>query len=57
MNTKEMIDVMQAYLNGKEIEYCNRLWDTSDDDLWTETDSPSWNWSAYEFRVKPDSVN
>ena len=47
MNTKEMIEVMQAYVNGKEIEYKSK-----DNDIWFNVDRPCWDWSIYIYRIK-----
>jgi len=49
MTTKEMIEVMQAYDRGEEIEF--RLADC-EDDRWAPTASPLWNWDNFEYRVK-----
>lgn len=47
--TKEMIDVMEAYLRGEKIErkflddeYC----------CWMETRDPLWDWCGSDYRVK-----
>jgi len=45
--TKEAIRVMQAYVDGKEVEF---KWGSMD---WNSTDKPEWNWSAYDYRIKP----
>ena len=50
MTTKEMIEVMQAYEKGEEIEM--RLADC-EDDRWAPTASPLWNWDNFEYRIKP----
>lgn len=46
--TKKAIEVMQAYVDGKEIEY---LWGAS----WnpTQLKSPIWDWASVEYRIKP----
>ena len=49
MTTKEMIEVMQAYEKGEEIEM--RLADC-EDDRWAPTASPLWNWDNFEYRIK-----
>lgn len=49
MTTKEMIEVMQAYERGEEIEF--RLADC--EDRWAPTISPLWNWEKFEYRIKP----
>ena len=51
MTIKEMIAVMQAFVNGKKIEYRLR------DDIkstWRNTSCPCWNWKAFEYRIKPE---
>ena len=45
--TKEMIEVMQAYLDGEKIEY---KYGNTD---WLECRVPIWNWNSIEYRVKP----
>ena len=45
--TQEMIEVMQAYLRRKKIEY--RYGNTD----WLECRVPIWNWNSIEYRVKP----
>ena len=44
--TKEMIDVMQAYLRGEKIEY--RYGHTD----WLECRIPIWDWNNLDYRVK-----
>lgn len=48
--TKEAIRVMQAYVDGKEVEF---KWMSKD---WNSTVPPEWNWSAYDYRIKPTAV-
>ena len=48
--TKEMIEVMQAYERGEQIE-CKKLWVESDL-FWREVENPSWNWYGYDYRIK-----
>lgn len=48
--TKEAIRVMQAYVDGKEVEY---KWGLMD---WNSIDKPEWNWSAYDYRIKPTAT-
>lgn len=47
--TKRAVEVMNAYINGKEIEYKNAICD------WESTNSPCWNWDSLDYRVKPQS--
>ena len=46
--TAKMIAVMQAYEDGKEIEYysdgCSE---------WKKATTPAWNWYTTDYRVKP----
>ena len=48
--TIEAIRVMQAYVDGKEVEL---KWMSKD---WNSTDKPEWNWSAYDYRIKPTAT-
>ena len=43
--TKEMIEVMQAYLDGEQIE------ESTDQKVWF-TCEPIWNWAKCDYRVK-----
>ena len=48
--TKEAIRVMQAFVDGKEVEWRYRSiegWDA------IITISPKWNWEDCEYRIKP----
>lgn len=50
--TRDMIEVMQAFENGAEIEcalncYVNKKWD--------DTKNPKWDWRDYDYRVKGTS--
>ena len=48
MNTKEMIEVMQAFENGQEIEY------KSNSELkWLPVKATVWNWQHFNYRIKP----
>jgi hypothetical protein len=49
MNTKEMIEVMQAFEDGKKIEVRER-----GKNEWMPADQPSWNWRHMEYRIAPD---
>lgn len=53
--TKEQIEVMNAFLEGKEIEF-------NDEDLgarWLTCSYPIWNWADFVYRVKgiPDVID
>ena len=47
MMLKEIIEVMQASLDGKPIECL------VDGMRWIECPLPSWDWNNYSYRVKP----
>lgn len=47
-NTRDAAAVMLAWAPGKEVEY--KLYG---DSRWRSTTCPSWNWEAFEFRIKP----
>ena len=47
MKIKEMIEVLQAFEDGKPIEFGNSI------KPWNETNSPSWNFGDYNYRIKP----
>ena len=49
MTTKEMIEVLQAYDEGKAIEFSHK---GSDD--WQDAIIPCWDWAYFNFRVKPE---
>ena len=46
--TKEMIEVMQAYEEGTQIQI-----KPSYTTEWSDTNIPWWNWSDFDYRVKP----
>ena len=45
--TKEAIRVMQAFVDGNEVEY------ERPDGIWTIINNPCWNWNSQEYRIKP----
>ena len=48
MTTKEMIEVMQAYDRGEQIQIAN-----AENNEWGDIEDPSWNWVMYKYRIKP----
>jgi hypothetical protein len=48
MNTKQMIEVMQAYVGGAEIESRARTANS----VWFEAGNPGWDWRSREYRIK-----
>ena len=45
--TADCIKVMQAYVEGKQIQY-------KDDEVWIDIDDPDWDWHNWEYRIKPE---
>ena len=45
--TADYIKVMQAYVEGKQIQY-------KDDEVWIDIDDPVWDWHNWEYRIKPE---
>jgi hypothetical protein len=50
--TAEKIAVMQAYVEGKEIQFCESGKETWLD-LNLQDSEPRWNWERCDYRVKP----
>jgi hypothetical protein len=46
--TKEAIRIMQAFVDGKEVE-----WRYRGIERWETIISPKWNWIDNEYRIKP----
>lgn len=52
MTTKEMIEVMQAYERGEQIEY--KVKTIPENNNWyLEEELSGWDWAHFEYRVKP----
>ena len=52
MNTKEKIEVMEAFESGKPIQISDRFSGGWGD--WTSDLAPAWNWEDNDYRVKPE---
>ena len=48
---KEMIAVMQAAEDGKQIQARSVRYDT----IWVDVEDPPWDWTRTEYRVKPET--
>lgn len=46
-SVQDKINVMQAFIEGKEIEYRHICLNN-----WADNKSPLWQWGRYEYRVK-----
>lgn len=49
MTTKEKIEVMQAFEDGKKIQCLSKF-----ADHWIDCYSPLWNWYICDYRIKPE---
>ena len=47
--TERVIKVMQAYVDGKQIEFC-----TKRDKKWELCDNPLFNWSTFDYRISKE---
>ena len=50
--TKKHIEVMQAFIDGKEIEY-ERINRTNISEIWKDCSTPTWDFTNYIYRIKP----
>ncbi len=54
MNTQDKIKVMQAWLNGEEVEFMvDGNWTPLQKPSNIDTIEPLWNWLSFEYRIKP----
>lgn len=51
MTTEEKIKVMQAYLEGKQIQCKAVKYDIC---IWLDDNNPSWDWNNCEYRIKSE---
>lgn len=49
--TKEMIEVMQAFVDGKTIQSRRYNFEEWEDIIYC---IPTWNWDVFEYRIKPE---
>ena len=49
MTTEEMIKVMQAYVDGEQIQVFNHI-----SQEWNGITNPKWQWDIYKYRIKPE---
>lgn len=47
--TEHMIEVMQAYLDGKQIQCSSGPYG------WIDIENPLWSWDEVNYRIKPDA--
>lgn len=48
--TKNAIEVMQGFCNGKTIQVRFK----NQDDNWDDTQHPCWDWTVNDYRIKPE---
>jgi hypothetical protein len=53
MTHDEMIEVIQAHKDGKEIEAKNKLFDSA---MWVTINVSDFDFFSYEYRVKPPQI-
>ena len=46
--TRKAVKVMEAYANGKKIQYLNN------NNKWIDIHNPSFDWYDYAYRIKPE---
>lgn len=49
MTTKEKIEVMKAYEDGKTIQAYDL-----EQNKWVNCHNPTWNWDTLDYRIKPE---
>ena len=49
--TRELVDIMQAYVNGKQIQVSYK----KQDDEWEDTFDPLWDFNTFKYRIKTES--
>ena len=49
MELKKMIEIMQHFENGGEVEISSK-----NGNRWTKITSPSWDWVYHKYRIKPE---
>jgi len=50
--TRKAIEVMQAYVDGAEIECLSKKINYESERDWY-TEEPMWHWPSWEYRIKP----
>ena len=51
MTIPEMTEVMNAFAEGKKIQFTSVA---NKDMVWMDTDNPTWDFSSYNYRIKPE---
>jgi len=53
MSPQEMIDVIQAHKDGEQIQFLYKTEKPSSDNCWLDAKTPTWNFTSYNYRIKP----
>lgn len=57
---KKLLPIIQAWVNGKVIQYRHRSenqdWHDSNDQAVGYSESIQFQWTTYEFRIKPETI-
>jgi hypothetical protein len=53
MSPQEMIDVIQAHKDGKQIQFSFKIEKPSSDNCWLDAKIPTWNFTTCNYRIKP----
>jgi len=53
MSPEEMIDVIQAHKDGEQIQFLYKTEKPSSDNCWLDAKTPTWNFTSYNYRIKP----
>ena len=48
-----MIDVIQAHKDGEQIQFSFKTKKPSSDNCWLDAKTPTWNFTSYNYRIKP----
>ena len=51
---ESMIEIMQLYVEGGNIQYRPKDLDFKTE--WIDCENPTWNWSQFEYRIKPTPI-
>jgi hypothetical protein len=56
--TRAAILIMEAYLDGYEIQRCGKHWNPKESlkPDWCDTDEPCWDFDNCDYRIKPTPV-
>lgn len=53
MTPQEMIDVIQAHKDGKQIQFLLKTEKSSSDNCWLDAKTLTWNFATYNYRIVP----